>query len=137
MEVVHGRAETAGSRGEDRLLLGGPVRRVEQRELARIADRVVAQQALALLGRHAEAGVRHPERLEQPLRQKVREGAARDPGDEHAKDVGTSVVEPVLAGLPEHRDLHQRRKPVVRRRDELRLAHLLLHRGEERLHRRE
>jgi hypothetical protein len=75
-----------------------------------------------LAGRYREPGVDHAERLEQSLGQELGKGLTRGPRHQHAQDVGAGVVEPGFTRLVQQRDAGQRRHPLVRCRDELRLG---------------
>jgi hypothetical protein len=103
-----------------------PVGGVDQLETAHGIGSVEAGEPVELAGRYLESGVDHAERLEQPLSQELGQRTARDPGDQHAQDVGAGVVQPRIARLVQQRNPGQCRHPFVRRRDELRVEDVLL-----------
>ena len=69
---------------------------------------------MALLCRHPEGGIRHPQRVEQVFGQMLSERPAYEASDENAKHGERVVVAPAFARLEGERELGQPGEPLVR-----------------------
>lgn len=130
--------ETSPPAPEGNAERGAPlsVGRVDQFQVPAVGNRPVgAGEAVELVLRYVESRVPHAERLEDPLGQELRQGPSGGAGEEHAEDVGASVVEPLLARLVEERDARQRGRPGVRTGDLPGLRRSLPQFAEQELHR--
>ncbi len=99
--VVDGRHQPAGGGGKrGRAAPLTALGRVVDLHLARLgAAPVAGRETSDLAGGHAEAGILHPQRLEEALAQERLERLSRGALDQHAQHVGAGVVHPSLARL--------------------------------------
>src|SRR5205823_7040606 len=92
--VVHARDKPRAARWESRWaapLAGGGVVEEHERSALRVGE-IARRKAPLLLGRHAESGIAHTERIEEAPSQERIERPTRRPCDEHAENVGSGVV---------------------------------------------
>ncbi len=92
--VIGGRDQAAAARGEGGRAAPQAVAGfvIDRESPGRGIDLVAGRQPVQLRRRHAEGGVLHAERREDPLRQEILERHAGGARDQHAEDVGSGVV---------------------------------------------